>query len=93
MRNLFRWIGFTIGTVLVAIMAGFAVMFLGRLYGTLLSPEFLMVYLFVFSAAVALAAINFASKLDREQEEATGAAGGPPPPSPRPARRRARQVS
>lgn len=73
MRNLFRWIAFVVATLLVAATAGLAVMFLGRLYGTLNSPEFLLVYLFVFSASVALATINFASKLDREKEEAASA--------------------
>lgn len=70
MKNLVRWIAFATGTTLVGLVIAFLVVFLSRLYGELQSPAFLLVVLVLYSGGVALAAINYATRLDSEEAQA-----------------------
>lgn len=69
MRNVIRWAGFTAGTALVGLAIAFGLLFLGRLYGAMQSPAFVFGVLVVYSSCVAIAAINYASKLEDERAQ------------------------
>lgn len=69
MKEVMRWAGFTGGVVLIAVTILFTLHFLSRSYEELHSPAMMFVTLIVFSFVVSIAAIAYASKLDREDEE------------------------
>jgi hypothetical protein len=68
MKNFARWTMFTVATTLVWLVGGFLYLVLSRLYAGLQLPTLMLFALVVLGAATALAAINFAAKLDEEQD-------------------------
>lgn len=75
MTNFLRWLAFGIAALLIAFIVIFATLFLSRLYGELSSPAFLLLVLVTYSASVALAAINYATKLENRSQQKAAAQG------------------
>lgn len=68
MKTFGRWIGFTFATLVTTLLGAFVLLYLSRLYGALQAPVFVLSALVIYSAVVAVAAINYAIKLDEADE-------------------------
>lgn len=69
MRNAVRWTIFTLATAIVGLGTAFGLMVLGRLYGGLQAPAFVLTTLLLYCIGVTLAAISYAAKLQDAKDE------------------------